>query len=272
MPELPEVETVRRQLEPAVVGRRILTARAHPSDRFRDAAAAGGASVTGLARRGKWLIAGLDDGRDLIVHLGMTGQLTTVAAGDPVDAYERAAWVLNDGTEVRLRDVRRFGRVAVTATGRHETLAGLHRLGPEPLAGPGEAYWWDPQVFAATLARSAATVKAVLLDGRAVAGVGNIYADEAALVAGVNPAARRLGTGAALRLHAAVRQVLLQGLGNGGTTLRDYRDATGASGSNQARLAAYGRAGLPCLRCETVLASGRIAGRGTTWCPDCQPL
>jgi formamidopyrimidine-DNA glycosylase len=278
MPELPEVETVRRQLQPQLLGRRILSARAHPSDRFREATDVVGARITDLTRRGKWLLVHLDGpapvpARDLIVHLGMTGQLTTAPPGPPLDPYERAGWSLDGDLDLRLRDVRRFGRVAVTLAGEHARLAGLAQLGPEPLAELDSPNWWDPESFVAALATSNTPVKAALLAGRTPfpCGIGNIYNDEACHLAGVHPMTRRLDRDTALRLYDAVRTVLRTGLARRGTTLRDYRDATGATGDNQHHLLCYGRAGQPCRTCGTTLLGGRVAGRGTTWCPGCQP-
>jgi formamidopyrimidine-DNA glycosylase len=264
MPELPEVETIRRQLAPLLVGRRFTAAGAHPSVKFAPAAGVVGATVTDLGRRGKYLLSSLDDGRELIVHLGMTGRLRP-RNGDEPDPYVRAWWALDDGLVLELRDVRRFGRVAVVPAGDHRTLPTLHHLGPEPLE---EAF--TPESLHRGLAGSRMAVKTQLLHQRVVAGVGNIYADEALWLAGLHPGARRVGWARAGALHAAVREVLTAGVAHGGTTLRDYRDVDGGSGRNQHRLACYGRAGQPCGRCGAILRRRLVDGRGTHWCPTCQ--
>ncbi len=264
MPELPEVETVRRQLEPVVVGRRIREAWGHPSPKFASAPHVTGTTIEVVTRRGKYLLFGLDDDRELIVHLGMTGQLR-LGLGD-ADPYVRAWWALDDGNVLELRDVRRFGRVAVVPAGEWTSLVTLAALGPEP---------WDPALddggLWRNLKRSRAHVKTRLLSQRPVAGVGNIYADEALWRAGVHPARRSITRREADRLLTELRSVLEQGIANGGTTLRDYRTPDGRRGRNQLELCCYGRGGEPCLRCGTELRRSVIDARGTTHCPRCQP-
>jgi formamidopyrimidine-DNA glycosylase len=263
VPELPEVETVRRQLEPVVVGRRITEAWGHPSGKFASAPLAAGPSVEAVGRRGKYLLLALDDGRELVVHLGMTGQLRLRAGA--LDPYVRAWWALDDGGVLELRDVRRFGRVGVVPAGEYGSLPTLARQGPEP---------WDPALDEGglwrALRRSRARVKTQLLSQRPLAGVGNIYADEGLWRAGVHPARRSVTRVEAARLLDALRVVLEQGVANGGTTLRDYRGVDGAEGRNQLELGCYGRAGEPCLRCGAELRRSVIDGRGTTHCPACQ--
>ena len=266
MPELPEVETIRRQLGPRLAGRRIVGATAHPSAKFAPATRAVGATVGDLRRRGKYLLADLDDDRELIVHLGMTGSLRCLPAGPRDDPYERAVWALDDGTELVFRDVRRFGRLAVVSAGDHRELPTLASLGPEPF-DPA----LDDAAFASALRASSRAVKTQLLSQRPVAGVGNIYADEALWRAGVHPGDRRLTRPASAGLLAAVRSVLAAGIEHGGTTLRDYVDAEGRRGTNQLHLDCYGRAGEPCTRCGERLRSGTLDARTTTWCPRCQP-
>jgi formamidopyrimidine-DNA glycosylase len=264
VPELPEVETVRRGLAPLVSGHRIVDAGGHPSPKFRDAPAAVGTVIETVDRRGKYLLMPLDDGRRLVVHLGMTGQLRVRPPDTEPDPYVRAWWHLERAGVLELRDVRRFGRVAVV----DEDLTGLPTLaalGPEP---------FDPAFDAAALwaavRRSSAQVKTQLLGQRVVAGIGNIYADEALWRARVHPASRRLSRPSAERLHPAIVDVLQEGIDHGGTTLRDYRTVDGGTGENQHRLDCYGRSGLPCRRCGGTLRRTVIDGRGTTFCPSCQ--
>jgi len=266
MPELPEVETIRRELEPAILGRRLGEAWAFLHPKFTPALDAAGAEVVSVDRRGKYLVLGLDDGHELIVHLGMTGSLAIQPRGSAAeDPYMRAWWVLDDGDDVlSFRDVRRFGRLAVVPVG--EYVGTLAVQGPDGL---------DPTISAddfwkATKA-SRRPIKTQLLSQRPIAGVGNIYADEALWLAKVNPLRRSITRAQAAALLEAIREVLAAALGNGGTTLRDYRTLAGEEGTNQTRLKAYGRYGLPCLRCGTILRRTILDGRATTWCPTCQP-
>jgi formamidopyrimidine-DNA glycosylase len=264
VPELPEVETVRRGLEPVVVGRHLIEGDAHPSAKFAPALEALGARVDEVGRRGKYLLLGLDDGRRLVVHLGMTGQFQVLGEGQDPDPYVRAWWRLDDGRRLAFRDVRRFGRIAVVDDDL-SSLPTLAALGPEPFdpTFTGEHLW------RAIRSRSV-RVKTQLLSQRPVAGVGNIYADEALWRARVHPAVRTISRPAATRLQQAIVEVLTEGIANGGTTLRDYRTVDGSEGDNQHRLDCYGRAGAPCRRCGTELRRSIVDARGTTSCPVCQ--
>jgi len=272
VPELPEVETVRRQLEPLIVGTRITGCRAHPSPRFRDASLATGHRIHQINRRGKYLLVGLHMSaaadpvptQELVIHLGMTGGVS-VGASPPDDPYLRACWSLDDGRYMAFRDIRRFGRLAVVAAGEYSLLPTLHRLGPEP---------FDPSLdgvaFHSALSASRRHVKTNLLSQRPIAGVGNIYADEALWRARINPAARRVGRERAAVLLDSIRAVLGEALANNGTTLRDYRTPDGESGRNQERLDCYGRGGQPCRACGAALATRQLDQRTTTWCRSCQ--
>lgn len=267
MPELPEVETIRRQLEALVCGSVLVEAWAHPSAKFASAADAVPAAVESVRRRGKYLLFGLDDGRELVAHLGMTGGFSVVEAGAAFTPgpYCRAWWRLADGRTVVFDDTRRFGRLAVVEAGRYEGLPTLAELGPEP---------WDPAFTPMglwqALRHSGRRLKTQLLSQRPVAGVGNIYADEAFWRAEVHPARRTLTRPQATRLHGAIIEALEQGLRLGGTTLRDYRTVDGSAGANQFELFCYGRADLPCLRCGEPLRRAVWDGRSTTFCPTCQ--
>ena len=265
MPELPEVESVRRQLDPELSGRRAIDVWTDPHPaiprQFQHADRLVGRKIASVGRRGKFLIAPLDVGLELILHLGMTGSFRF----GQEDPYTRAAVRLDDGRKLIFRDVRRFGRLAVVFAGRYEEIPMLHTLGPEPLSDD-----FDAGEFARALKRTTAPVKPYLLSQRPVAGVGNIYADEALWLARIHPLSRRVGPARAHALHAAIREVLTGAVAREGTTFRDYVMVDGESGRNAGFLVAYGRAGQPCPRCGTPLRKIVLGGRGTTYCPQCQ--
>lgn len=265
MPELPEVETIRLQLEPRLQGRHIQDAHSHESEKFTPAKDAVGTTIQGISRRGKYLITSLDDGRELIIHLGMTGALT-IAPDTPDDPYIRAWWQLDGGEFMAYRDVRRFGRIRCVSAGQYDAIPTLATQGPDALSSEFTA-----EAFYQALRRSRRRIPTQLLSQRPVAGVGNIYGTEALWMAGVHPAKRQISRTAAEKLHAALVQVLEAGLANGGTTLRDYRNAEGNEGSHQHALACYGRSGQPCLRCATPLQHRTYDARTLTFCPQCQP-
>ncbi len=292
MPELPEVEVVRRQLAGPLVGRRITEAWAHPSHKFASAVDAVGSEIEALRRRGKYLIAELDCGRELIVHLGMTGRLCFARAADAgaargavppphptdgpaaevmtpsavgaADPYVHAWWRLDDGETLCFHDVRRFGRIAVCDRGDYRGLPTLAAMGPEPLEEG-----LDATAFWRASRRSSQRIKTQLLNQRLVAGIGNIYADEALFLARINPSARAISKPRAERLLAALRDVLVASIERGGSTLRDYYSLEGA-GDNQKYFVCYGRAGEPCVRCGTELRRRVLDQRSSTWCPLCQ--
>lgn len=266
MPELPEVETVRRQLAPRLKGRKVAEAGSFNHPKFTPARDVTGAEFTDVSRRGKYLLIATNDARELVVHLGMTGQLRfRDGLANTDDPYLRAWWHLDGDETLEFADVRRFGRLRVVQAGDYAAIPTLSNAGPEP---------WDPELtpalFHELLAKSKRAVKTQLLSQRPVAGVGNIYADEALWMAQINPKTKRLGLERATALLAAIQESLQQGVDNGGTTLRDYRNADGEEGSNQHALFCYGRAGEPCGRCNTKLISDVIDARTTTWCPRCQ--
>lgn len=282
MPELPEVETVRRGLEPVLAGRVILRAEARRPDlRWpmpeRLAERLAGARVLALRRRSKYLLADLDRGETLIVHLGMSGRIMVSGAPvgrfhHPVAAPGRHDHLVVDvegGARVTLNDARRFGAVDLWPTEALDAHRLIAPLGPEPL-GNG----FDAAYLAGRLAGRRTPVKAVLLDQRAVAGLGNIYVCEALWRAGVSPLRRADAvTGAeAADLAAAVRAVLDDAIAAGGSSLRDYRQADGELGYFQHAFAVYGREGEPCRRpgCGGVVARVVQSGRSSFHCPDCQ--
>lgn len=264
MPELPEVESVRRQLAPLLVGRRIVAVRATFQQRFFDVDRAAGHTVEQLRRRGKYLLADLDGGLELVMHLGMTGSFRFRGDDWSPDSYVRATFTLDDGV-LDFRDVRRFGSLVVVEAGNYQRLATLAALGPEPLSEE-----FDPAAFHRALQASRMPIKPWLLTQRPVAGVGNIYADEALWRAEINPHARRVGRARSDALWQAIRDVLGEAIEREGTTFRDYQMVNGESGRNAAFLVAYGQQGQPCPRCGTPLRKVVLGGRGTTYCPVCQ--
>src|SRR5688572_27228022 len=264
MPELPEVESVRRQLAPRLEGRRILAVAVTPQLRFHHVEAAAHHSIGSVDRRGKYLLVELDDGLELVMHLGMTGSFRFRSDGWTPDPYVRATFELDDDV-MDFRDVRRFGTLAVVPAGDYRSLATLAALGPEPLSDE-----FDPVEFHRALQRSRMAVKPYLLTQRPVAGVGNIYADEALWRARINPHARRVGPARSRALWQAIREVLAEAIEREGTTFRDYQMVNGESGRNAPFLVAYGQGGQPCPRCGTPLRKVVLGGRGTTYCPVCQ--
>ena len=275
MPELPEVESVRLSLAPALEGRRLervrisdprLTRPLDPDDVARELE---GEQVVAVDRRGKYLIVRFESGRALLIHLRMTGSmLTGEAAFAAEDAHRRAVVTLDDGSDVAYRDVRRFGTWLLLEPSEVDTYIDA-RVGKEPLA---EAY--RARDLAAKLQNRRVPVKAALLDQRTVAGVGNIYADEALWRARLHPLtpAAALDLDDVRALHRGVRQALRLGIARQGSTLRDYRLPNGASGGMQDEFKVYGRGGEPCERCGTPIDKIRVAGRGTWYCPRCQVL
>ena len=259
MPELPEVETIRAALDPLLSGRTITAAEAHPSPKFAPATRAAGRTVTGVRRRGKYLLADLaptDEAGpgELVVHLGMTGQLRPDLAPDP---YVRARWHLDDGSTLVYRDIRRFGRIAVVDAGDHRSLPTLAALGPEPFGDD-----FTPESLRAALARSRARVKTQLLGQRVVAGVGNIYADEALWQAGIAPTARRVG--AAARRPPPRRGAGCAGLGAGARRHDPARlphpERRVGHQPGPAGLLRPGRSALPAVRDAAAALGGRCPG------------
>jgi formamidopyrimidine-DNA glycosylase len=274
VPELPEVETVRRRLEPVLVGRRfddveIVDARlTRPDDPVEVAAELIGERVAAVERRGKYLIVRFESGRVLLIHLRMTGNVLHTAREPQEHPHRRAVVRLDDASVVAYRDVRRFG--TWTLLEPDEVTPYLDaRLGAEPL---GRTF--TTKVLTARLADRKAPIKAALLDQRTLAGLGNIYVDEALWRARIHPLrpAGELEPGELRELRSAIAKALESGIARQGATLRDYRQPDGSRGRMQERFKVYGRAGLPCARCGTPIDKIRVAGRGTWYCPSCQRL
>jgi formamidopyrimidine-DNA glycosylase len=296
MPELPEVETVARDLQRWVAGATIRDATVHwdrtirhpqPPERF--VAELRGATIRRVDRRAKTVLLHLDDGRVMTVALRMTGALIVTPPGTAQDPYARVVFALADGRELRYRDVRKFGRIGLWPGGglrsvgagrgpRSRRIAergGRYRIG-ELFSGHGP----EPLARGFTVARLAerlhgrsARLKTLLLDQSFIAGVGNIYADEALWRARLHPLrpADSLDVADLQRLHRAVRQVLREGIANRGASFSDYVGADGEPGANAERLAVYRRTDQPCYRCGTPIRRIVVGQRSTHFCPRCQP-
>ncbi len=278
MPELPEVETIRSQLAAALPGRRI-----HAVDRLNEfmlldvtasefTAALAGRRILDVRRRGKFLVFPLSGDLFLTIHLGMTGQvLLEGVTGPSVSPHDRFVFPLDardsDAPEALLvfRDIRKFGRVHLTSGG---PAARVGRMGPD--AWPGDD--WDEAGLAAMIRGRRAPLKAVLLDQRHLAGIGNIYADEILFAAGLSPVrpAGSLSTDEIGKLAVDIKLTLAEGVRLRGCSISDYVDTSGAGGGFQRVLRAYGRHGQECLRCGGTMVRTIVAGRGTAFCPSCQ--
>ena len=274
MPELPEVETVRRQLEPVLVGRRFESVEiddprlVRPFEPVAVAAELEGERVAEVDRRGKYLIFRFESGRVLLVHLRMTGSFRHRRNGvGEDDPHRRAVVRLDDGSDVAYRDVRRFGTWLLVEPEELEPYLAA-RLGEEPLLAGFTA-----RRLARRLAGRRAPIKAALLDQRTLAGLGNIYVDEALWRARIHPKrpARDLDANDVRRLHGAIRRVLQTAIERRGSTLRDYSTPRGRRGSMQREFKVYGRMNEACERCGTPIEKTRAGGRGTWYCPHCQP-
>ncbi|MEO2092000.1 MAG: bifunctional DNA-formamidopyrimidine glycosylase/DNA-(apurinic or apyrimidinic site) lyase [Gemmataceae bacterium] len=302
MPELPEVETVVRDLRPLLVGRTIETVWAGPAKLRRPWKRAWGgqvvgSTVAGVNRRGKWILLSLSprgegrgegvrlrggrlkvkpphpqplspggEGSVLLVHLGMTGQFTVAPAADPLATHTHFTFDLDDGNQLRYRDARRFGSVEWFPPGTDVEAHLGEKLGPEPFGLPA-------QPFRDAVRASKRTLKAILLDQSVVAGVGNIYADESLHRAKLHPETR----GADLtdadcdRLRKAIEAVLTRAIDSRGSTIRDYVGGSGLRGGFQTEFAVYGRGGEGCPKCGAEIEVLRVAGRSSHFCPACQP-
>lgn len=272
MPELPEVETIRRDLLAAVSGRTVTEAWVSPNaprlvqlmppDEF--CRALPGRRIEDISRRGKYLLIRLDGGLTWAVHLRMTGRFLHRDGGCAQDdPYLRASFRLDDGTSLCFTDLRKFGTMWLVDD---DSLV-VSNLGPEPLSDEFTASY-----LRRLLKRRSAPVKAVLLDQTAIAGIGNIYADEALFDARIDPrrAANALSKPAVVRLHASIQRVLEEALGDRGSSFRDYVDGRGNEGSHHLKVQVFRRTGLPCYRCGAEVRRIKLGGRSTHFCPKCQ--
>jgi formamidopyrimidine-DNA glycosylase len=271
MPELPEVETVVRELRPHLVGRRIARVQVGKRSLRRRWRAQWGPKLLGkrvleVCRRGKWILVCLDYDYHLVVHLGMTGQLTVASTQAPVQNHTHLMFGLDRGGQLRFRDVRRFGSATLFAASER-----LHKFFQDSGLGP-EPFDLDPKYWQERLGATRRCLKAILLDQRVVAGVGNIYADESLFEARLHPAqlGRDTTNRQAQQLHRAIVRVLHRAIDKRGSSIRDYIGGSGQKGEFQEEFCVYGRTGLPCPHCGKAIQCVRLAGRSTHFCSRCQ--
>lgn len=273
MPELPEVEIIVRGLRSLIRGYTIenLIIRAEslvaypPVEEFQEVLK--GKTIEDIDRRGKYILLKLSGGKTLVVHLRMTGRLLVLAREVAYDKHTHIIFQLNKGLDLRFHDVRKFGRVYLVADGDYRPAGGLQNLGPEPLAP--EFTLGD---FSKALKGKKANIKSLLLNQSFIAGLGNIYTDEALFAAAISPerSADSLKEDEVEALYDSIRLVLQKGIAAGGTSFSDYRDARGEKGNFQEELQVYQQGGQECPRCGSIITKKKIAGRGTHYCPNCQ--
>jgi len=273
MPELPEVETIRRGIAPVITGKKIVAIHILEMRLRRPVNADDfvkwitGQTITGVGRRSKYLVWEMDNGAALLIHLGMSGHLGLFAPDTPPAKHTHIIFDLEDSIQVRYRDPRRFGVMEVVPPGMLAEWPSLAGLGPEPLSDE-----FTGASLANAVQNSKRSIKVALLDMRVAAGVGNIYANEALFTAGVDP--RRLccelHTGDYDKIAAAIKATLSRAIAQGGTTLNDYRNALGETGFFQLQLAVYERDKQPCVQCGAVIERGVLGGRSSYFCGCCQ--
>lgn len=275
MPELPEVENVRRSLLKLVAGKTVEDIQIgwpkiihYPLEieQFQDALR--GQTFRGLDRKGKFLVFELDD-YSLVSHLRMEGHYSLHKKGDPSDKHTHVVFCLTDGMELRYRDVRKFGTMHLFKRGAEADQLPLAKLGPEPFSADFSARY-----FMERLKKTDRIIKAVLLDQTIVAGLGNIYADEVLFRSGIHPcrSAKTLTVKEAEMLKNQIVQTLNEAIEAGGSSVNTYMNSLGLAGSFQNKLNVYGKKGQECVNCGTIIEKIKAVGRGTHFCPSCQIL
>lgn len=275
MPELPEVEIIRRSLEKHLLGRQVLNTEVRLPRQIKwpepdvFTAMVTGRHIVRLGRSGKYLLLFLDNGNELVFHLRMTGRLCYTEDAALSDAYARIVFHLDGGGWLVYGDPRTLGAVYALKPGEEQRVQGLAEMGPEPLT---EAFSVD--YLQSVLANRRTKIKSFLLNQHYIGGIGNIYADEALFLARLHPLrlAASLSREEIVRLQAAVNEVIRAGIEDGGTTFRDYRNGEGGKGSHQEKLHVYARKGEPCHSCGTPIEKITVGGRGTHFCPTCQTI
>ncbi|WP_045222202.1 bifunctional DNA-formamidopyrimidine glycosylase/DNA-(apurinic or apyrimidinic site) lyase [Desulfonatronum thioautotrophicum] len=275
MPELPEVETIARGLRPMLTGRSVMNIPHMAAHLAPVGPPAGqtmlhtlvGREIHGVSRRGKLLFLELAQDDVLAFHLRMTGRLGIAPCGTPPDPHVHLLLDLDNGSSLYFQDQRKFGMCTLFSPDQLAAWPFFRDLGPEPLE-------LSPEQFARQIRGKTGRIKALLLDQRIIAGIGNIYADESLFRAGIHPAtpANQLTPMQQSQLLAAIQSVLQEAIAAGGSSIRDYRTAAGLVGTFQDTFEVYGRKGLPCKHCNSPLQTTKVAGRTTSFCPSCQAM
>lgn len=275
MPELPEVEVVRRGLDSLLTGRRIVAISGSglplrkPVPLAQLQALACGAQVTTVTRRAKFLLLGLNNGVLILLHLGMTGKVYPAGPQTPARKHDHLVLGMDNGDEIRFNDCRRFGLVAIYPPGEAAAPPPLADLGPEPL----DEAAFNPEYLLSRCRGRKTPIKNLLMDNRVVVGIGNIYANEVLFAVGLGPLtpAGVITPAQAQEIVDAARKILYKAIAAGGTTIADFANASGESGYFQVQLAVYGRQGQPCPRCGAIIERRLQAGRPSFYCRHCQP-
>lgn len=273
MPELPEVETIVRGLRDLILGKEIIDLKIREERVIGFPGAKDfikgvkGKKILNVKRRGKYIIIILEEKKEVVVHLRMTGQLLIKPRYLPFDKHTHVIFELNDNMDLRFNNVRKFGRLYFVDDGEWERVGGLAKLGPEPLS---DDFTLDK--FTKSIRKRKGNIKSLLLNQSFIAGMGNIYTDEALFLSRISPLRRAdtLNEREIKELYQAIRKVLNMGIESGGTTFSDYLNANGEKGSFQDYLKVYNRKGENCLICNTPIIKAQIAGRSTHYCPNCQ--
>lgn len=275
MPEMPEVETIRRTLAKNILGKRIehidillprLIKFPEP-DLYMQRLT--GQKIVKMRREGKYLGMQMENGIMAIFHLRMTGRLCYFKDGQQEDKYAKIIFYLDNGARLIYSDMRTFGTLYAINDKEREKIKGLYELGREPLAKD-----FTTEYLLAKLKKSSGKIKMFLLNQKNIAGLGNIYTDEALFLAGINPEqiCSAISKEKAEKLHNSINQVISAGINDGGTTFRDYVNGEGIKGKHQNNLFVYGQAKKPCKKCGTIIEKIKVGGRGTCFCPKCQKL
>lgn len=272
MPEMPEVEQVRKTLAPRITGKKITSVEVYLDRLVKHPTVEGfvagltGKTILEVGRRGKYLVLHTAPNQKLIVHLRMTGALIAQDSGQETPPYAKIKFTLTEGVTLWFTDIRTFGTLYLVTDG-DAYIDGYETLGPEPLSEGFTREYLQPLA-----AKSRKPIKTFILDQKIIAGLGNIYADECLALSGINPLrlANTLCEAELEELCKAINAVIAQGIKNRGTTFRDYKDGEGKSGENQKYLLVYGRGGKPCTKCGESLATTKVGGRGTVYCQHCQ--
>lgn len=272
MPELPEVETVRKSLITQIKNKKIKKivipyTGIIVGDAQEFIARLEGETFLDVERKGKYLVFRFTNDKTVVSHLRMEGKYHVVPTDTPFDKHEHLAYQLTDGTDLRYADVRKFGRLQLVETGTEEVVTGISKLGPEPNSAA-----FTQKYFFAGLNQRKKNIKNVLLDQSLVTGLGNIYVDEVLWLSKIHPLtpANQIDSAEAAELFAAINEEIALAIKNHGTTVFTYLDASGHAGSMQNYLHAYSHGGEPCERCGTTMEKIKVSGRGTVFCPHCQ--